>query len=54
MTKSLAYYGSPKDFQHNDTQRNRTAHIRHRCRKATVLSCHRCLINTGVVKMNNI
>jgi hypothetical protein len=29
---------------------NRTARIRHRCRKTTVLSCHRCLINTGVKK----
>ncbi len=25
---------------------NRTTHIRHQCRKTTVLSCHRCLINT--------
>ncbi len=33
---------------------NRTAHIRHQCRKTIVLSCHRCLINTGVEKMNNI
>ncbi len=31
---------------------NRTAHIRHQCKKTTVLSCHRCLINTGVGKMN--
>jgi hypothetical protein len=29
-------------------------HIRHQCRKTTVLSRHRCLINTGVEKMNNI
>ncbi len=29
---------------------NRTAHIRHQWRKTTVLSCHRCLINTGVEK----
>ncbi len=29
---------------------NRTAHIRHQCRKTTVLSCHRCQINTGVEK----
>ncbi len=29
---------------------NRTAHIRHQCRKTTVLSCHGCLINTGVEK----
>ncbi len=33
---------------------NRRAHIRHQCRKTTVLSCHRCLINTGVEKMNYI
>ncbi len=33
---------------------NRTAHIRHQCRKATVLSCHRCLINSGDEKMNYI
>ncbi len=33
---------------------NRTANIRHQCRKITLLSCHRCLINTGVEKMNNI
>jgi hypothetical protein len=29
-------------------------HIRHQCRKTTVLSCKRCLIKTGVEKMNNI
>jgi hypothetical protein len=33
---------------------NRTGHIRHQCRKTTVLSCHICLINTGVEKMNTI
>jgi len=33
---------------------NRTAHIIHLCRKTTVLSCHRHLINSGVEKMNNI
>jgi len=31
---------------------NRTAHIRHQCKKTAVLSCHRCLINTGVEKIN--
>ncbi len=31
---------------------NRTTCNRHLCRKTTVLSCHRCLINTGVEKMN--
>jgi hypothetical protein len=33
---------------------NKTSHIRHQCRKTTVLSCHRFLINTGVEKINNI
>jgi hypothetical protein len=33
---------------------NGTAHIRHRCRKTTALSCHSYLIKTGVEKMNNI
>jgi hypothetical protein len=33
---------------------NRTARIRHQLRQTTALSCHRCLINTGVEKMNNI
>jgi hypothetical protein len=32
---------------------NGTTHIRHQCRKTAVLSCHRCLINTGVEKVNN-
>ncbi len=30
---------------------NRTVCIRHQCRKTAVLSCHRCLIDTGVEKM---
>ncbi len=29
---------------------NRAARIRHQCRKTTVLTCHRCLINAGVKK----
>ncbi len=33
---------------------NRTERIRHQSRKTTVLNCHRCLINTGVEKKNNI
>jgi hypothetical protein len=33
---------------------NGTEHVRHYCRKTIVLSCHRCLINSGVEKMNNI
>jgi len=33
---------------------NRTACIRHQCRKTTVLSCHRCLINSGVEKEQHI
>ncbi len=30
---------------------NRTACIRHQCRKTTVSRCHRCLINPGVKKL---
>jgi len=33
---------------------DRRARIRHQCTKTTALSCHRCLINTGVEKMNII
>jgi hypothetical protein len=36
------------------TRNNRIAYIRHLCRKTAVLNCHRCLINTGVEKMNHI
>ncbi len=32
----------------------KTARTIHQCRKTTVLRCHRCLINTGIEKMNNI
>jgi len=35
-------------------QQNGIAHIRHQSRKTAVLSCHRCLINSVVGKMNNI
>jgi len=28
--------------------------FKHLCRKTTVLSCHKCLLNTGVDKINNI
>ncbi len=33
-----------------DTGTNRIARIRHQCKETIVLSCHRCLINTGVGK----
>jgi len=33
---------------------NGTAHIINQCRKTAVLSSHRCLVKTGVEKMNNI
>jgi hypothetical protein len=33
---------------------NRTVHIRNLGRIIAVLSCHRCVINTGVEKMNYI
>jgi hypothetical protein len=39
---------------HKKEEVNRTARIRHQCRKTIVLSCHRCLINTGIEKMSNI
>jgi hypothetical protein len=29
---------------------NGTVHIRHQCSKTTVLSCHRCLIHSGIEK----
>ncbi len=29
---------------------NRRTHIRHQCRKTTLITCQRCLINTGVEK----
>ncbi len=33
---------------------NRRAHFIQPCRITTVMSFHRCLINTGVEKMNDI
>ncbi len=33
---------------------NRRAHIRHQCRKTTVFSFHRCLINTGIEKTEQL
>jgi hypothetical protein len=33
------------------TNCNKIAHIRHQCKKANVLSYHRCLINTGIEKI---
>jgi hypothetical protein len=33
---------------------NRTVCSRHQCAKTTVLNSHRCLIDAGVEKMNNI
>ncbi len=38
------------DIYVNNRYYNWRAHIRHQCRKTTVLSCHRCLINTDVKK----
>ncbi len=35
-------------------KRNITSCLRLQCRKTTVLSCHRYLINTSLEKMNNI
>jgi hypothetical protein len=47
-------FGERCQIQQLFTLHNRTTHIRHQCRKTTVLSCHRCIINTGVEKINNI
>jgi hypothetical protein len=33
---------------------NRTTNIRHLYKKTTVLSCHRCLINTGIKKRTTL
>ncbi len=33
---------------------NGTAHIRHLCKKLTILSCHRCLIFSNVDCINSI
>ncbi len=53
---SQARYGNPTNFllAFVCNNCNRRAHIRHQCIKTTVLSCHRCLINTGIDKLNNI
>ncbi len=45
---------SPLLMQVALTSFNRPARTGHQCRKTILLSCHRCLINTGVEKMNNI
>ncbi len=34
-----------------NTSVNRIVNIRHQCRKTAVLSCHSCLIKTGVEKL---
>ncbi len=41
-------------FTNSKDLHNGRARIRDQCRKTTDLNCHRCLINTGVEKMNNI
>jgi hypothetical protein len=33
---------------------NRTSRIRHQCKKTTVLSCYRWLINTSIENLNNV
>jgi hypothetical protein len=37
-----------------DEEAIRVALFRHQFMKTAFLSCHRCLINTGVEKINNI
>jgi hypothetical protein len=47
--QSADIYGTTVDHKH---QQYRTPQIRHQCKETTDLSCHRCLINTGVEKIN--
>ncbi len=49
----LCFVNQRSQGQHSNCH-NRTARIRHKCRKTTVSSSLRCLINTGVEKMNYI
>ncbi len=35
-------------------EKNETSHIRHLCKKKTILRCHRCLIFRDVENVNNI
>jgi hypothetical protein len=48
VTHQMAVPGPSKSCVLN--HHNLTMHIRHQCRKTTFLSCHRCLIKTGVEK----
>ncbi len=55
----MHHWAMKKDKKSTDTwmlymQPIKTSHIRHLCRKTTVLSSHRYLINTTVEKMTNI
>ena len=50
----LGYLGQFGQYDTNLNYPNRTTHIRHQCRKTTVLSFYRCLINSGVEKVNYI
>jgi hypothetical protein len=45
---------STNNMQFEGRGANGTALIRHQHGKTTVLSCHRCLIHTGVEKMNYV
>ncbi len=47
-TKIVHIKFNSKQIRHVGEIPNRTLHIRHQCRKTTVLSCHRCLINKFV------
>jgi hypothetical protein len=50
---SLTFAGNTQSLPKKEVSQrrsNRTANIRHQCRKTIVLSCHRCLINSGVEK----
>jgi hypothetical protein len=48
------FFLQQKEIAFSGLSFNGTAHIRQQCRKTTVLSCHGCLIKTGLEKMNSI
>jgi hypothetical protein len=48
------YYENSQITDKKSFYNDRRACIIHQCRKTTVISCHRCLINTGIEKMTYI
>jgi hypothetical protein len=60
VLKNEQYLNNDLNFDHQMSlnrrkcwySNNRTAYIRHLCRKTITLSCHRCLINTNKQHLN--